>query len=357
MTRLIISGGEENELMLPYVTKFSPFTHLFSVSAGEGGRISCAKCDVALRQNLEIIPPIHSVQVANNVIFDAVFTSENILCVGSADYAVRFIDLSTYQIINTFDTKHSASVKTLCLSTNEKVFSGGRDGLIFEWNRNEAGPCASISLKKQATVTSIVMPNDLMIISSSSAGEITCWDLRNTAKPLTNIPMPEEAKGVGITSMALSHSKQMIASISTNNYVTVHKLDGEWGTITRQTTSMESYYNKICFSPCDKYMLTGSSLGGLNIFPLNTKFEPIKLLGHSGPATYVDWDSSYDYILSSSDDRTIQIWVADYEPVIHDPENPDGLECFDDELVFTVPKPKHTIGTKTYTLHHFYQTQ
>ena len=354
VTRFIIKKDEEDYLT-PFVTKFSPYTHLFSVTGGEGGTLSFAKCDVALRNQMVIQNPLTPISgIAENTILDISFLDEQTIAIGSADCAVRYIDLTTFNTLNTFYA-HAQSVKTLCNSTEGKVFSGGRDGLIFEWSKNEKQPCLSIALKKNtSSVTSIIMPNDNMLISSYSSNSLVAWDLRNPSKMLLQIPVPTTV--TSISSLAMSPDKQLMASISTNNFVTIHKIDGEWSTIQRRGEGLDTYYNKICFSPCGRYVLTGSSLGSLTIFPINPRFEPVKLLGHSMPATYVDWDKDYDHIISCSDDKTVQIWSAEYEPIPHNPDiqNQD-FDYFEEEPIFEPLKEKRTSKTSTNTLLNYYQ--
>ena len=358
MTRFSILKEEIQEgdypYFTPWVTKFSPYTHLLSVTGANEGVISCAYCNKALRNNAPIQKPISPVKIATNTIYDIVFTCEKTICVGSADWSVTFMDLERYVPTNVFYT--NVSVKTLCNSINGNVFSGGMDGVIYEWSQSNKGPTLSIDLKKNQSVTSIIKPNDKMIIASYSGGQIVAWDLRNYSSPLVNIPLPDNMKS--ISSLALSPDKQLMASISTNSIVTLHKIDGEWGTIQRQSQNLDSFFNKICFSPCGNYLLTGSKLGALNIFPINPKIPEIKLLAHSGAATYIDWDESYDYIISCSDDATIQLWKANYDPITSDQENHrDEVDIFEDKLDFQVPRPKKASGGSSFTLFHYYQPQ
>lgn len=121
-----------------------------------------------------------------------------------------------------------------------------------------------------------------------------------------------ESKGRAISCMSLSPDKQTLATVSMNNIITFYSLQESNKYYCVKGYELGTFENRCCFSPDGDYLATGSKTGAMNIISTKERNYSL-LLSHSGPCTSVDWDKSYDYIVSSSNDLTIQLWEADYE--------------------------------------------
>ena len=294
--------------------------------------------------------PLYSVDsfiASQNTILDLIFMENiNFISIGSADQFVHLVDIEKCFTTSTFQG-HKGSIKCLC-NFNDNILSGGRDSQIFFWDLKSLNPIFQKTFKNKLTITSIIKLNDLMFISSDSNGEINCWDIRNIKNKLYSISYENQSTKYGISNLSISNNKKYLASICTNNNIIIHKLDGTFGYKIRNHYNLNSFYNRCSFSPCSKYLISGSSSGTLNIFSIKNNNLPYPLYSHSGPACSVDWNNNFDYILSTSDDKTIQLWFAEYFPLN---ENNFEEDLFDN---FKFIQPIKKIKSKNYTLDDFY---
>jgi len=286
---------------------------------------------------------VDSFCACQNTVLDLVFLDDpRYICAGSADQCVHFIDVSKCLTVNSL-SGHSSSVKSLC-SCGSTIISGGRDAKIIGWDQREKKSCFVTDLKNQATITSIASPNDQMFISSDSRGKIILWDIRNPSRKFFSVP---KVDGSGVSHITVSPDRKLLASISTNNVITLHKLDGTWAYLNREYPNVNNFYNRCSFSPCSKYIAVGSSSGTIAVFSTKYAMKPSLLHGHSGATNCVEWcRDNFDFILSCSDDKTVQLWSSEYKDT-----NQDEEEEIEEKLQIPIPKAKSV--EQSYTLYKY----
>jgi WD40 repeat protein len=329
--------------VIPYVCKFSPHDFLFLAAAGESGHIALLRADVALRRADQIFL-LESLQVSASIIYDLTFLQSraNLLCAGSGDQSVYFVDTAQLEVISSH-LKHVRTV-TCVRDVATGVLSGGRDGRICLWDHRAATPSFTVDLKTGTHIASIVSPSDDLFISADGHGELRVWDLR-TQTTVCRVPMPKA--GTPISHCAVSRDRTLLASVLTDNTIVVHKLDGRWRYSVRNWQAVGSFFTRCCFSPCGKFLVTGSATGALCIFCVANTGDPVLELMHSAAATCVDWCAeSFEHIVSCSDDRSIQLWGAEYGRAGPRREAAEGIEMGETQDRGDVPP-------RTFTLHHF----
>lgn len=322
------------------------------IAAGAKGFISIINGKEAITQNEQLYPIPNYFQGSTNTILDFDYTNEpNLICIGTGDLTVQYVDIEKFKTVSTH-MKHQGTVKRIC-NTQKGILSGSQDGLVCCWDKSQQEPVFTLPLKHQPSVTSLLSPTDDLFFTADSKSGVIVWDFR-TVKEVCKVPYPTSDSHIGIAAMALSPNGKMLGSIATNNTVYFHSLDGEWNYAAQSCPKISSFYNRCCFSPCSKYFVTGSTNFSLNVFFAGESQEgPIQLLGHAGESTCVEWcKSSFDYILSCSDDKTVQIWKTEYDPINDDPipEHTPYIKSFQQEKQNKLLQHK-----KTYTLHYFTQ--
>ena len=341
----------EQGLLRPYVAKFSPHELLLFALGGESGRISLVRGANAIDDSQPLYPIEYSFQAAENTIFDLTFlkSARNFMCAGSGDQLVHFIDCDSLKTVSSHEG-HPGSVRCLTEATHG-VLSGASDGSVCFWDRRLKDPVFSLQMKTPATVSAIIAPTSDIFITGDGHGRVTAWDFRNQ-KPLIQIPLPATETRVSVSYLCLSPDGSRMASLLTNNSLVVHRMDGTWRYTARQWANIGAFYVRCCFSPDSKYIVTGATNGALCIFEANRGKVPKLLLGHTGTATCVDWcGSSFDHILSCSDDRVVQLWGTEYERI-------EGAEVREEDELEEINygedvRPKQGV-TSFYTLHHFF---
>ena len=347
-TRLILpTPAPETDFYIPYVAKFSNHDLLRIAIAGEGGRLAFVRGEVAINDENQFVP-INTTSAAGNTIYDLVFMNHpNFICVGSGDQTLRFIDTKTFQNVSTH-TYNNAIPNALCVF-NDGVLSGGKDGQICFWDNKTQAPAFALQVKNSVCVSSIVCPTDDLFITGDHQGKILAWDPRNTKTPF-HVPVPKTENKNPIVNLSISPNKKMMAALSLNNTLNIYSLDGYWRYVSKQWPKIGAYYSRTSFSPDSRYLITGSSSGAVCMFSVQLDKSPTLLLGHTAPATCVEWcNDVFEIIMSCSDDKTIQLWLATSESA--DVILPDIDPFVSAEQTGNKEKPPSV--TKVYTLHHF----
>lgn len=357
-TRLVFPTPEpEKNFYVPYVAKFSPHDFLRIVIAGERGRLSIIRGDQAIQTD-DIYTPIASVTVADNTIYDLVFlpNDKSVICIGSGDQSVRFIDIHDPEKISLVSKHlyHRGTPQTLSCF-NDGVLSGGRDGQVCFWDRRQSNPAFIVQMKNLASVSSVVAPTNDIFITGDSQGRIFAYDPRNLKNPFS-IPVQKTENNIRnpIVNLSISPNGKMMSSLTANDTLNIYSLDGEWRYHSYQWPKIGAFFGRACFSPDSRYIATGSSGGALYCFSLFRNKPPVALLAHIAPSTCIEWCRDlFDVILSCSDDKTVQLWVAD-KSLAKDDE-PEITPCVpaSDGGTINATNDRQPSVTKVYTLHHF----
>ena len=348
--RLIMANGQE--LIRPYVTKFSPHNLLLFAVGGQSGRISLVRGQNALADERLLHVIEHSYRATGDAILDLTFlkSAENWICAGSGDHLVHFIDIVEFKTVS-LHVKHLGSVKYVT-ETSKGILSGGSDGSVCLWDRRVSDPVFFMQLKNQASVSALIAPTEDIFISGDAHGKVTAWDFRKVSNhnQLMQIPLPATENRNSVSYMAMSPDKARMASLLTNNTLVVHRLDGSWRYSARQWANIGAFNVRCCFSPDSEYIITGTTTGALCIFRTSHGVTPQMLLGHTAASICVDWcENSFDHICSCGDDRVIHLWSSEYSPLVefHEEEELPEVDYVSEASGRAVPS--------FYTLHHFLQ--
>lgn len=268
----------------------------------------------AIRQQREMYI-VDSFSVVDNSIFDLIFIeNKNTVVVGTGDQSVLYIDIEKCAVE---DRKmgHLGTVLSLC-TFGSCVLSGGRDGNVCLWDHRTAESVFSINLKQNNSVFALEAISDKMFFTGDSRGNLFCWDPRNIKKPFMNLKEPSPNLRVPVSALSISPNRKYLASLETNNSLTFYAIENDFNSAKQTWGNIGGFYIKCCFSPCSRYLLTGSSSGSLNIFKVGQNEDPQVIIGHTASSTCVQWENnSFDFILSCSDDKTIQVWSSEYNSV------------------------------------------
>lgn len=352
----------EKNFYVPYVAKFSPHNLLQIFIGGENGRIGVVNRDRILeRLNSETLSYYDSFDyvntrtVADSTIYDLIFLPNDptTICIGSDDKTIRFLDTTRIEV-SSIHKGHLDTPQTLYPFRNG-VLSGGRDGKICFWDKRIENPAFSSSLKKGKIIihiSSIIAPTDDLFISGDDQGKILVWDPRSPETPFFSIPVlkTENQTKNPIVNLSISPNSKMMAALMSNNTLNIFSLDGEWRYVSKQWPKIGTFFTRTCFSPDSKYIITGSGSGTIFSFPVTLDKPPVLLLGHTEQSTCVEWcNDLFDYILSCSNEKIVQLWVAN--PELAKTDEPDI-----DPVVASANPPiqeRPPTITRIYTLHHY----
>ncbi|KAJ0971544.1 hypothetical protein J5N97_019503 [Dioscorea zingiberensis] len=144
------------------------------------------------------------------------------------------------------------------------------------------------------------------------------WDTRNLNSAVTqacpkNEPLAEkETTSHGISSLSQdSHGTFIAASCMDHRiylYEVLHPYKG--ATKVFSGSKIDTFYVKSALSPDGAHLLSGSSDGNAYIWRVNKpEATPVKLEGHEGEVTAVDWCSSeIGKLATSADDSMVRVW-------------------------------------------------
>ncbi|PWA57632.1 transducin/WD40 repeat-like superfamily protein [Artemisia annua] len=281
----------------------------------------------------------------DNAIFDLCWIKDdtNVLT-ACGDHSIRVWDTQEKKCIATL-TGHTGSVKSISVhpSNNDVIVSGSRDGSVALWDlrgyksekasslnvatvqgahtfsnkkmRGRLGKAASMS------VTSVLYLKDEVSIATAGAADsvVKFWDTRNLKAPITqacsrNNPDDKRkwARSYGISSLSQDLNGVYIsASCMDNRIYLFNVLQIDNGPIKSFSgCDIGTFFVKSKLSPDAGHILSGSSDGSAYVWQVDKpQADPIKLEGHEGEVTAVDWCShEIGKIATSADDSVVQLW-------------------------------------------------
>ena len=185
ITRIMAKTEVGQDHFLPYTSKFSPYRHLFMITAGSSGNFTFYNYNSTLNKNVDLVN-LESFQIAYQPIIDFVYTDKpNVPCFGSADGSIIFFnldnDINKCSIIATYHPYEQSLTSMCMLSTC--VVSASRDGHMkgIDPRLENAECCYDINTKLQV-ITSVVSIDSYYLICSGQKSEIFIYDVRNPKK-------------------------------------------------------------------------------------------------------------------------------------------------------------------------------
>ncbi|XP_078675321.1 denticleless protein homolog [Branchiostoma floridae x Branchiostoma belcheri] len=291
-----------------------------------------------------------------NAIFDLEWSPhQGIMVTASGDQTARIWDMESTNLMGVFKG-HTCSVKSASFRTNDKwVFcTGARDGNILVWdgrcNHNDGyyRPVNSIrnahtlrmpstprpkkkrkvdaamsnpQQDSQQSVTCVVYQDENTIVSAGSVdGTIKLWDMRKNYTAYQCTPIPKHSfqypgtrvRRRGFSSLVMDSAGTRLFASCTDSTVYMyncHSMETQpVTTFTGHTCS--SFYVRCALSPCEEYLISGSSDNSAYIWKVNDPEAcPWKLTGHSGEVTAVAWcQDDFTKLITCSDDNTMRVW-------------------------------------------------
>ncbi|KAK9064759.1 hypothetical protein SSX86_016141 [Deinandra increscens subsp. villosa] len=223
------------------------------------------------------------------------------------------------------------------------IVSGSRDGSFALWDlrcskstgshsdtltiATVQGAHTSSSVKTRGrrskaasmSVTSVLYMKDEVSIATAGAVDsvIKFWDTRNLKAPITQACSQDNLSGKGARSYGISSLSQDLngvyisASCMDSRIYLFNVLQLEKGPIKSfKGCNIGSFFVKSKLSPDAGHLLSGSTDGSAYVWQVNKPHaDPIKLEGHDGEVTAVDW-CSYEIgkIATAADDSVVQLW-------------------------------------------------
>ncbi|KZP08547.1 WD40 repeat-like protein [Athelia psychrophila] len=239
---------------------------------------------------------------------------------GSADDTLRVWDTNTGELVAGPFEAHTASVNSIAFSPDGQcIASGSDDHTVRVWNSRSGTLVAGPFEGHKDQVKSVAFsPDGEHIASGSHDCTIRIWD----SKTGHLVAGPLDGHRDRVTSVAFSPDGLHIASGSYDQTIRV------WDANTGQLVSgpFEEHINIVCsvaFSPDGLHIVSGAFdswvwvwdfrksdglAGRLVSRSLSSSSIPAPFGGHTGFVNSVAFSPNGEYIVSGSDDRTIQIF-------------------------------------------------
>ncbi|KAI3503475.1 hypothetical protein L1887_31918 [Cichorium endivia] len=279
----------------------------------------------------------------DNAIFDVCWIKDDTtLLTACGDHSIKLWDSQEQKCIGGL-IGHTGSVKSISTHpvNNDIIVSGSRDGSFALWDlrnskrrrshfsispidivhgahtssvktRGRHGKVAAIS------ITSVLYLKDEVTIATAGAADsiIKFWDTRNLKTPITQTcaqdKSTQKVRSYGISSLSQDLNGVYIsASCMDSRIYLMNVLQLDKGPIKSfKGCDISTFFVKSKLSPDAGHILSGSSDGNAYVWQVNNPSAlPIKLEGHNGEVTAVDWCSSeIGKIATSADDSVIRLW-------------------------------------------------
>ncbi|KAH7686197.1 denticleless protein [Dioscorea alata] len=296
-----------------------------------------------------------------NAIFDVCWIKDDSnIVTASGDQSIKLWNAENRKCMGILGG-HTGSVKSISphASNPDIIVSGSRDGSFALWDlrcnptstRNgetrllpvdvvsgahgfnkevstvpiKSRSCNSFRRKRAPraspmSITSVLCLKDSLSIATGGAlnSIVKFWDTRNLSSAVAqacpqNKPSAEkDTPSHGISSLSQdSHGAFITASCMDHRiylYEVLHVNKG--ATKVFSGSKIDTFYVKSALSPDGAHLLSGSSDGNAYIWRVNKpEGIPVKLEGHEGEVTAVDWCSSeIGKLVTSADDSKVRVW-------------------------------------------------
>ncbi|KAI3716972.1 hypothetical protein L1987_68231 [Smallanthus sonchifolius] len=281
----------------------------------------------------------------DNAVFDVCWIKDdNNLLTACGDHSIKVWDSQERKCLLAL-TGHTGSVKSISAhpSNHDVIVSGSRDGSFALWDlrcsrstrahsnsltiASVQGAHTSSNVKTRGrrskaasmSVTSALYMKDEVSIATAGAVDsvVKFWDTRNLKAPFTQACTQDKPSGKGARSYGISSLSQDLngvyisASCMDSRIYLFNVLQLEKGPIKSfKGCNIGSFFVKSRLSPDAGHILSGSTDGLAYVWQVNKpQADPIKLEGHDGEVTAVDWCSNeIGKIATAADDSVVQLW-------------------------------------------------
>ncbi|XP_076885128.1 uncharacterized protein LOC143534551 [Bidens hawaiensis] len=281
----------------------------------------------------------------DNAIFDVCWIKDDTnLLTACGDHSIKVWDIQQRKCVQLL-TGHTGSVKSISAhpSNNDIIVSGSRDGSFALWDlrcsKSTRSPSDTLTIatvqgahtssngktrgrhSKAASmsVTSVLYMKDEVSIATAGAVDsvIKFWDTRSLKAPINqacsqDMSSRKWTRSYGISSLSQDLNGVYIsASCMDSSIYLFNALQLEKGPIKSfKGCDIGTFFVKSKLSPDAGHILGGSSDGLAYVWQVNKpQADPIKLEGHEGEVTAVDWCShEIGKVATAADDSVVQLW-------------------------------------------------
>ncbi|KAJ0433150.1 putative transcription factor WD40-like family [Helianthus annuus] len=281
----------------------------------------------------------------DNAIFDVCWIKDDTnLLTACGDHSIKVWDSQERKCLLAL-TGHTGSVKSISAhpSNNDIIVSGSRDGSFALWDLRCAkstrahsntlpiatvqGAHKSSSVKTRGrhnkaasmSVTSVLYMKDEVSIATAGAVDsvIKFWDTRSLKAPITQACSQDTSSRKWVRSYGISSLSQDLngvyisASCMDSRIYLFNVLQLEKGHVKSfEGSNIGTFFVKSKLSPDAGHIVGGSSDGFAYVWQVNKpQADPVKLEGHDGEVTAVDWCShEVGKIATAADDSVVQLW-------------------------------------------------
>jgi WD40 repeat protein len=224
------------------------------------------------------------------------------LASASIDRTVRLWDVATMQEIRVLEG-HKGRVWSLSFAPDGKTLaSGSADQTIKLWNVDDGTTIGTLS-GHTSEVEDLAFVDDKTLVSGGDDGTIRIWDIATTAET-----KQIQAYKDGVWGIHFNSEQGLIVSSSSKGEITTWNLDGEeqgrW-------QAHESGVTGLSFSPDGQTIASGSLDGIVKIWTLKGKLLDM-WVGHEAEVTGISFQKNGgSLVASSSRDKTVRLWQRD----------------------------------------------
>ncbi|PVU85755.1 hypothetical protein BB559_006835 [Furculomyces boomerangus] len=185
---------------------------------------------------------------------------------------------------------------------NSNVMRGARSGLIGNSQLSEMDPdSVPAQLKKEGS--------DWLVIFSSDVPKMLDIDLIHTFEHKSVVCCVKFSHDGTMLATGCNHTTQ-IWDVETGKKISV--------LVDESVTSSEDLYIRaVCFSPDDKYLVTGAEDNQIRVWDVQKKTIRHVLSGHDQDIYSLDFSPDGKTILSGSGDKTVRLWDIESGKNLH----------------------------------------
>ena len=290
--------------------------------------------------SVKVQPILHS------PVTDLVFANEDKNIAAISDDIIRIFDVPSLQDVRQMSYPSHGAINQIVYNNNVFLTAHG-DGTIAWWDTRSSPstPSMTFQFSRDTSATSIAIGSDDILFAGNSSGNCVVIDSRN-AKQIMRVPLPHSTTRSSVSCVSVSPDSSVLSITETNSTIHFFMLDGTWRNRSHHWRRMEYIPNRGSFSPDSRFFATGTSSGLVLIFDVSKDTPPIEHYCHEAMCSYVDWCNN-DFILSCSDDKTVQIWEAQYQYTTNEARL-EPLQLPNEPLM-----PRRSELPIIYNLHHF----
>ncbi|MDA1278089.1 MAG: hypothetical protein O2960_29180, partial [Verrucomicrobia bacterium] len=236
------------------------------------------------------------------------------LASGSEDTTVKLWDAKSQQIITTL-RGHTESITTVAFAPGGKTLaSGSRDGTVRYWDVQSREWVATLDPQSGEVWWLTFSPDGKLLALGGQHTMVELWD---TASRLKLAALPGHTAYV--FAIAFSPDGKTLATGSADSTVKLWDVESRLPTTTFYGRS--GRVRSVMFAPDGKTLASGSDDWSVKLWRVDTKKEAFTFRGHEGTVRSVAFSRDGEILASGSDDHTVKLWASTSFP-----ENPTVLQ-------------------------------